>query len=264
MEKVTVITVCYNASATIRRTIESILCQTYKEFEYLIIDGKSTDDTFNIVNEYQTEFEEQGIIYRIVSEKDNGIYDAMNKGIKLATGDWIIFMNADDSFYDENVLQEVFGVNNVKEYGVVYGDCIRNDGSGNYYMQANAADTLPKQMPFMHQAVFARRNLCLKYPFELKYKLCADYNMFFHIYAEGQKFLQIDKIICNYSIRGISGKALLDAQTEVIEIKKCFQNQYPISRGDRLDWQKEKIKMRIKMLMPEKIMQELRRKKHLG
>lgn len=264
MEKVTVITVCYNASATIRRTIESVLCQTYKKIEYLIIDGKSIDDTLNIAKEYQNRFAEQGINCRIISEKDHGIYDAMNKGIKLATGDWIIFMNADDSFYDENVLQEVFAVHNVEEYGVVYGDCIRNDGIGNYYMKANPVDTLPKQMPFMHQAVFARRELCLKYLFKLKYKLCADYNMFFQIFAEGQKFLQIDKIICNYSIRGISGKALLSAQKEVIEIKRHFQSQYPISCSDRLKWLKENIKMRIKMMIPEKMMQALRKKKHLG
>jgi len=116
----------------------------------------------------------------------------------------------------------------------------------------------------MHQAVFVRSKLCRKYKFDLNYKLCADYDSFFKIYADGYKFKQLDITICNYSIRGISGRALLEAQNEVIQIKEKHSRQFRISVLDRIQWKKDALGMRIKMLIPEQVLNKLRELKHLG
>ena len=99
--KITVITVCHNAAKTLEKTIKSVLNQTYPNIEYIIIDGGSTDDTVDIIKRYADR-----LAYWI-SEPDKGIYDAMNKGIEVATGEWINFMNAGDTFYEENTIDFV-------------------------------------------------------------------------------------------------------------------------------------------------------------
>lgn len=263
MDKITVITVCYNAAATIRNTIESVLIQDYKNYEYIVVDGASEDETLSIAETYRKDFDSKNVPLSVVSEKDNGIYDAMNKAIDMASGDWIVFMNADDSFYNADSIRLVFE-RDLNGCSVVYGDCVRIDGNGAYPMKANPPETLPKQMPFMHQAVFTKADLCKKYKFDLSYKLCADYDMFFKLYSLGYKFKQADVTVCNYSIRGISGCALLDAQKEVIQIKKKHSSKYPITVSDRLHWRLDAVKMRIKMIMPEQLLSELRQIKHRG
>ena len=99
-ELITVVTVCFNAGQTIAKTMQSVLNQTYRPLEYILVDGKSTDNTLNIIYELEPLFHEKGIAVRIVSEKDKGIFDAMNKGVKLANGRWVNFMNAGDVFYN--------------------------------------------------------------------------------------------------------------------------------------------------------------------
>ena len=113
--KFTVITVCYNASATIRETIASVLGQTYRGMEYIVVDGKSTDGTAEIL---------QSITDRrmkFISEKDTGIYNAMNKGLRMADGDYLIFLGADDTFFNEDVLEKV-AAKITDTDSVVYGD----------------------------------------------------------------------------------------------------------------------------------------------
>lgn len=261
MNKVSVITVCYNAGQTIKNTIESVLGQNYTDYEYVVVDGASKDDTLEIVNSYSELFAQKGIPVTVISERDKGIYDAMNKGIDLVSGDWVVFMNADDSFYHADALTNVFS-HDLTDCDVVYGDCVRLDGQGEYPMKANSPETLPKQMPFMHQAVFARSELCKKYKFDLNYKLCADYDFFFKIYASGSKFKQVDTTVCNYSIRGISGRALINAQKEVIAIKQKHEKQFPITGKDRVQWAIDGTKMKIKTLMPEEWLRKLRQAKH--
>lgn len=123
MNKVSVITVCYNAEAEIERTIKSVLSQTYSNFEYIIVDGNSQDKTMEILSCYRDK------IAQVVSEPDKGIYDAMNKGIKMANGDWVIMMNAGDEFASNTVLDEIFQgaiPDNVK---FIYSDVYVRNGS---------------------------------------------------------------------------------------------------------------------------------------
>lgn len=116
--KLSIITVCYNAENEIARTIESVLKQTFNDFEYIIVDGSSTDSTLNIVNSYKSS------IQQIISEPDKGIYDAMNKGIKMANGEWVIMMNAGDQFASNTVLDEIFSSYIPDSIDFIYSDVL--------------------------------------------------------------------------------------------------------------------------------------------
>lgn len=116
--KLSIITVCYNAENEIARTIESVLKQTFNDFEYIIVDGSSTDSTLNIVNNYKSS------IQQIISEPDKGIYDAMNKGIKMANGEWVIMMNAGDQFASNTVLDEIFSSYIPDSIDFIYSDVL--------------------------------------------------------------------------------------------------------------------------------------------
>lgn len=118
MNKISVITVCYNAENEIEKTIESVIKQTFNDFEYIIIDGSSTDSTLNIVNNYKSS------IQQIISEPDKGIYDAMNKGIKMANGEWVIMMNAGDQFASNTVLDEIFSSYIPDSIDFIYSDVL--------------------------------------------------------------------------------------------------------------------------------------------
>ena len=128
--KVSVVTVCYNSEKTIRDTIESVLNQTYSNIEYLIIDGKSADRTVEIAEEYRQAFEERGMEYIISSEKDHGIYDAMNKGTQRATGELVGILNSDD-WYEKNAVERVVDTYEKTAFDMFYADIrlIKPDGS---------------------------------------------------------------------------------------------------------------------------------------
>ena len=120
-KKVSVITVCFNAEASIGNTLKSVLDQTYTDYEYVIVDGASKDNTLKIIEDYKAGFEAKGIKITVISEKDNGIYDAMNKAVKYCSGEWLIYLNADDSLADQDVLKDMFETKDYEGFDVVYG-----------------------------------------------------------------------------------------------------------------------------------------------
>lgn len=199
MVKITIITVCYNAESVIEDTIRSILGQTYSNVEFIVIDGGSKDATISIINKYYNR------ISKVLSEPDNGIYDAMNKGIALATGDYINFMNAGDTFYSDNVLVKVaektcgidvlFGDKAIVKDGVVYRDRAKP-----FYEHL----PLHHSMGFNHQCTFVKTELAKKYPFDQRYKLAADYNMIIELYRHSCTFMQLDLIVANFDLKGVS------------------------------------------------------------
>ena len=166
--KISIITVCFNAVKTIEKTIQSVINQTYNQIEYIIIDGASTDGTLDIIKKYQDR------ISYWQSEPDKGIYDAMNKGITVAAGEWISFMNAGDKFVDERVVETVSSYLD-KVHAVVYGDTI-NEWSFGYELIKPSKDDV---MPFCHQSCFTRSDLLKKYLFDTHYVICADYNFYY-------------------------------------------------------------------------------------
>lgn len=217
MKKITVVTVCYNAENTIKDTIESIISQNYNDYEYLLIDGKSTDKTYEIIKSYEKKFKEKKITYRHISEKDNGIFDAMNKAAMLSDGKWIIYMNADDTFCASDVLSKLDGYL-LDDYDVVYGNTMRINSNGKEYSEAKDFEVIYKNMPFCHQSCLTKTSVMREYKFDLNYRV-ADYHFFLRLALDKKKFEKVPVMIANYSTEGYSNKNKYKTYMSILDIK---------------------------------------------
>lgn len=183
---ISIVTVSYNAVLSIEQTIQSVINQTYPYIEYIIIDGGSKDGTVDIIKKY-----EDKIAYW-VSEPDKGIYDAMNKGIRVSRGYWINFMNSGDRFFDFNVLDRLFLEKNYTGVDIIYGDRISEYSFGSFYQMPKALSHLNTCFPIFHQSTFVRSEIMKKYEFDLKYRISGDYAFFYKAYYGGKMFLYIN------------------------------------------------------------------------
>ncbi len=208
MLKVSIITVCLNAQATIEQTILSVLNQSYQHIEYLIIDGQSIDGTLEIIHQYQHR------ISRIVSAKDAGIYDAMNKAVALATGDIVYFLNADDVFYDHDVVGDI--VKQFMQHGQADLICGRVEVvnkpigyqhrfSEHFFVDCHSKRDFFRIGGICHQRVFCRRIVFNKIgSFNSKYSVCADVEWLLRCYAQGLSIVFIPRNIAFYNAQGFS------------------------------------------------------------
>jgi len=196
----TIVTVVRNCEDTLERTILSIINQNYSNIEYIIIDGDSADNTLNIIKEY-----EKNIDYW-VSEPDNGIYDAMNKGLSLASGDWINFMNSGDEFYDEKVCKVISKELLYHNYDVIYGDfqAKNNDSCTSIIVKAKPLESIWKGMIFSHQSCFCKIDMLKLNPFSAKYKIAADYNQILSLFLLKKSFYYLSIPFSKVSIGGLS------------------------------------------------------------
>ncbi|NDW11790.1 glycosyltransferase [Bacteroides sp. 214] len=196
---ITIVTVSYNAASTIEATILNVINQTYKNIEYIIIDGGSKDDTLDIIKRYEDK------ISSWISEPDKGVYDAMNKGIEKATGEWILFLNCGDSFYTNTVLFDVAERLGNSDADVVYGDtmCVFSEKI-NKRIDGLSIENIQKRMPFCHQSCFLRTKVAKENLFDLGYKVCADYNQFYNLYTKGARFEYVSTIIAYYNLADVS------------------------------------------------------------
>lgn len=221
--KISIITICYNAVDTIEKTILSVINQDYNDIEYIVIDGGSSDGTTDIIKKY-----ENNIAYWI-SEPDKGIYDAMNKGIKAATGEWINFMNSGDTFIDNNIISRIGFENLNKDIAYVYGDNLdlHDDGKLTYY-KAKSHKNVNRGIFCCHQSSFVstkNKDLLL---FDTRYRISADYNQQLSLYRSygGKAFYYFPYPVSVYEIdNGISSKArsLLYKEKFYIHIRnKCI------------------------------------------
>lgn len=194
--KISIITVTFNAEKTIEETIKNVINQTYSNIEYIIIDGGSTDNTISIIRKYEE------YIDKWISEPDKGIYDAMNKGIDYATGEWINFMNAGDLFTKNTTIEDVFNYNYLN-YDCIYGDRVNKDFVGLYLDKADPFFSHKRKfcprMGFSHQCTFVKSSIAKKLKFSLNYKIICDYEMMYEIYQNNGNFLYrpIPIAICN-------------------------------------------------------------------
>ena len=237
--KVSVITVCFNAAETIKDTIESVLSQSFTDFEYIIVDGKSKDNTNDIITGFDGAFSAKGIEYKHISEPDNGIYDAMNKGAGLASGEWLIYMNADDSFADPDVLKDIFGNNDFAGIDVVYGDSYRVKGEQKKLDKADKDIELLRDFKFFcHQATFTRKRVFSDIKFDGQFKICADYDFFLKAYLKGYKFFYKNRVVCIYSVEGTSNKdyyrTILDNYN--VKISNGLQKKSPLIKLKAFIW----------------------------
>ena len=193
--KITVITVSYNAEKTIERTIKSVLKQKYDLLEYIIVDGGSTDGTVDIIRKYDSQ------ITKWVSESDNGIYDAMNKGLRMATGDYVNFLNADDWFLD-NVLYQVVKYICYSNADVIYGEVVMDQNGKMKRQVPHPIDSLFWYLSMCHQAVFIRNGL--DYFFDLKYRIVADFDMILRFFTDGRSFQFMPVTVACFTCGGVS------------------------------------------------------------
>lgn len=203
LPELSVVTVCFNAEKTIQKTLSSILNQTYTNYEYIIIDGASTDKTNQIIQEYLSKFREKQITIKYITEKDDGIYYAMNKAIHMACGEWIAFMNADDSYYDKRVFADIFAEKSYGAYDVIYGDTNFIFIDGTKVIKADKESGLIDHMAFSHQSSFVKTEVMKERLFDTSYELAADYLFFLELWLDHKRFYYIkDRIISNYSALG--------------------------------------------------------------
>jgi glycosyltransferase involved in cell wall biosynthesis len=188
---ITVITVVLNEPTALEKTIRSVLEQTYANIEFIIIDGGSSGPTLEVI---------KGFDDRIdcwTSAPDHGIFDAMNKGIDLATGEWINFLNAGDFFYEKDTTRVVFN----KNYGdadFIYGHTYFLGGDFKGVVKAWDFSILWKTMIFTHQSLFTHSRILKNRKFDTTFKICADYDIIYNSYMEGRKFFNADIVIAAF------------------------------------------------------------------
>lgn len=202
----TVITVCYEAAADIEKTLQSVLAQRFTDYEYVIVDGGSRDGTLEIIQAFKEPLRERCRGVTVISEPDEGIYDAMNKGIRQARGEWVLMLNAGDTLADSLVLEDIFAGKDY-EADVLYGDAVLRDRHrGREVFKAFPAMALSEMaqgLPFCHQAAFARRSLLEKYPFETRFSISADYDQFLRAWMEGASFLHLPRVVAIFDCGGV-------------------------------------------------------------
>jgi glycosyltransferase involved in cell wall biosynthesis len=218
---ISIITAVYNGVTTLEQTILSVINQTYKNIEYIIIDGSSTDGTVDIIKKY-----EKYLAYWI-SEPDEGTYYAMNKGIKKATGEWINFMNSGDWFYSEFILNDIFANKENACSDIIYGSIYCNFKNKITHIKPRKLENIRKGIPFCHQAVFVKRNV-IPY-FDTQFKISADYEMFYKLYNKGYVFKEVYLDIAFFCSNGLSSNNLKLLFTENFIINKRYNNNilYP-------------------------------------
>ena len=230
--KISIITVVFNNRDTIANAIDSVLSQTYNNIEYIIIDGKSTDGTLEIINQYGSN------INTIVSEKDDGIYDAMNKGLKLATGDVIGILNSDDIYANNSILNEVIiHFSNDLDLDILYGDLVyvKNDNINKivrtWTSNAYSCNFFENGGVPPHPSLFVSARVYQKAGyFNLKYRLAADYEFMLRIFKKFNfKIKYLPLVLVNMRLGGATNNSLKNILKGNVEILNSWtENGYKI------------------------------------
>lgn len=209
---VSIITVVYNNVTEIEQTILSVLDQTYSNIEYIIIDGGSTDGTVNCIEKYSSR------ISYWISESDGGVYDAMNKGILKASGEWINFMNSGDIFNKKSTLTDFFNYK-IDNTDVIYGDTLIRRKR---HLKVRYGEWKGEKFTGLcHQSVFVRTDIMKQYKFESKYKLAADFEFLYKLFVGGYRFQYLPVIVSVYDVsHGLSTDNREKLYLELCSIKK--------------------------------------------
>lgn len=218
---VTIITVVYNGVKIIEETIKSVISQTYPNLEYIIIDGGSTDGTVDIIKKYE---------YKIsywVSEKDNGVYVAMNKGTDLSVGEWVNFINAGDIFYDKDVIKKVFNQKN-SNTDLVYGSAIekKSDGTMVRKQATEALSELWKHAQFGHEGLFVKTEILKNNKFDLNYTVAADYDFIMKCFYRSYIYQRVEVDVFIFSPPCFSRQHWIKASIENWQIARKYKKTF--------------------------------------
>jgi glycosyltransferase involved in cell wall biosynthesis len=206
--KFSIITVTYNAEKVLEDTIQSVIFQTYRNVEYIIVDGASKDHTLEIVNKYHNR------INKVISEPDKGLYDAMNKGIQLATGDYLCFLNAGDKFHDSDTLQKIVHTLKGQELpDVIYGETAIVDEEGHFLHMRRLSTpahlnwkSFKQGMLVCHQAFFVNRELAINHLYDLQYRFSADFDWCIRIMKKAKCLHNTQLTLIDYLNEGMTTK----------------------------------------------------------
>lgn len=219
----TIITASYNSEKTIRKTIESLLNQSCTDFEFIIIDGNSKDKTLEIIKSFESAFREREICYKYLSESDTGIYDAWNKGLKMASRDWIAFLGSDD-FYLEDALKsyaEVIINNKSQNYDLVYSNVkvVEGDKTIKVIDGKWSWNIFKRYMNIAHVGSFHSKRYFDKYGcFDTSYRIAGDYEFLLRA-KNNLKALKISKVTAIMEAGGISNSQILNVFKETLHAK---------------------------------------------
>jgi glycosyltransferase involved in cell wall biosynthesis len=223
MYKVSIIVISHNTKKDFTKTLSSILNQQFKQFELIVVDGKSSDGTIDEIKKNKNK------INKIIIEKDKGIYDAMNKGIRISNSEWIIFMNSGDIFFNNKTLSSInFDKYNNKH--ILYGDTVVDKVRYKYLIKAIHPLKNFIVMPFSHQSCFAKTEELKKNLFSLKYKSSSDFNFIYSCKIKKKNFYYLKKIISITKIGGISDKFRSRVIDENINIIQNYDNKFNLIR----------------------------------
>lgn len=262
MVKLSVVTVCLNAEAMIEKTIQSILNQTCTDFEYIIKDGCSKDQTVSLANSYVSAFSEKNIPFRVISRPDRGIYDAMNEAVQEANGEWVIFMNAGDCLVNNRVLEMVEKNASLRTADIVYGDVIKENLGLYKHYKAESLEKIRFGLPFSHQSVFTKRELLAETPYSNAYLSC-DHEFYLNMYRQGKRFGYIPEPISVFAMGGISSNwenfyqqkiAMLEQMP--VRDEEVIQAAKDVLENTR---KKERLKRPFRRILPERLQMMLSR-----
>lgn len=221
--KLSIVTPCFNSVATISKTLTSVLNikRVYDavELEHIIVDGGSNDGTLKCLEDFRDSYDSLDISFTVISGQDSGIYDAINKGIKKCTGEWIGIINSDD-YYSPNAF-DVFE-HNLDDYDVVYGDLVMFDDIGNEFIKTpKKLNKIKSEMSIYHPSSFVRREIYETYGlYDINYKLASDYKFFLHLYISGCKFKYFNNVIAFYFLGGATGGNIIKSWLELKKIQE--------------------------------------------
>ena len=257
--KLSIITINYNNCDGLRKTIESVIAQTTRDFEYIVIDGGSTDGSVDVIKEYAD------YIDYWVSEPDKGIYNAMNKATDMASGKWLLFLNAGDQLVDEKVLAEV-AKNDCDNTAILYGDVFYCLYKLYKKIPAGTPDELKNGMVFCHQSAFIARKKMAEYRYDESYRIGADYDFICRCYKSGEQFKKLDIPISVFELGGASSNPV----KHMFEQLK-IQNKNSLITEEEYEeavvtWKKKekyyKMRDKIEKIVPSAVTRWLRRLKY--
>lgn len=243
--KVSIITVCKNAQDTIGRTIQSVISQDYQDIEYLIIDGDSTDETLNTVNQYRRK------INVVISEADKGLYYAMNKGIERSTGDIIYFLNAGDMLFKANTISKVVKAFEKTHVDIIYGDiALYNPNQPQKLIlrsQKNVSNFFLVHDTIYHQSIFTKKRIFLKYgKFNTQYKLSADYEWILRSFIKYKvPNFHLNQPVAKFLRGGLSSNEIKSFK-ERFKILPLYFNTFQVISNGFLFWLVHRVIVKVK------------------
>lgn len=229
--KVSIITVTFNSADTLNDTIESVYNQKYSDIEYILVDGKSKDISLDIINSYKDKFEDRNIIYKWISEEDTGIYDAINKGISMSTGDIVGILNSDDYYYDENVVDDIVKSFNDDDVDCCYGnleyiDQVTKKVTRRWISKPFENGLFEKSWTPAHPTFYCKKNIYDKYGvYRIDFKIAADVELMYRFLEKNRiKSKFINRNMVTMRNGGVSNNGFRSTYIITKEMMQAFKD----------------------------------------